>query len=59
MNIALAAAVVDTCTACDTDNDGQVGINELIQAVRAALDGCDLTTEAQRLRELRVSVPPW
>ena len=40
VNIALGSAPVDVCHACDTNGDGSVSVNELIAAVRRALDGC-------------------
>ena len=35
VNIALGTAAVSTCSACDSNHDGQVEINEIIQAVNA------------------------
>jgi 6-phosphogluconolactonase (cycloisomerase 2 family) len=40
VNIALALAELSLCPACDSNGDGRVGINELIQAVNASLNGC-------------------
>ncbi len=40
MNIALGTLPVTNCSACDTDHDGQVAVNELIAAVLRALNGC-------------------
>jgi hypothetical protein len=38
--IALDEAPVSTCGSLDVDRDGRVTIDELVQAVQAALDGC-------------------
>jgi hypothetical protein len=40
VNIALGRAPLSTCRAADRDGSGNVGINELIAAVAAALQGC-------------------
>jgi len=40
VNIALGRAALSTCRAVDRDGSGNVGINELIAAVAAALQGC-------------------
>jgi hypothetical protein len=40
VNIALGSAQVATCAAVDPNGDGDVGINELIQAVNSGLNGC-------------------
>jgi hypothetical protein len=40
VNIALGTAAVSTCSACDSNHDGQVEINEIIAAVNNALNGC-------------------
>jgi hypothetical protein len=37
VSIALGTIAVDVCPACDSDGDGRVAIQELIQSVRAAL----------------------
>jgi len=43
VSIALGRISGAECTPLDADGDGQVGINELVQAVRAALQGCPPT----------------
>ena len=40
VNITLSGGSTGACSACDVDADTQVSIDELITAVRAALDGC-------------------
>ena len=40
VNIALGAQQVSVCPAFDTSHDDRVSVNELIQAVNAALNGC-------------------
>ncbi len=40
VNIALGIVPLDACRAMDADADGTVAINELIQAVNAAQNGC-------------------
>jgi hypothetical protein len=40
VNIALQYDTVDTCPSFDLDDDGSVGIVELVGAVRSANDGC-------------------
>ena len=40
VNIAIGAAPLSACTALDANMDGAVTINELIEAVNAALTGC-------------------
>ncbi len=40
VNIALGRQGLGFCPACDPNEDGQTSINELVRAVRAALDGC-------------------
>ena len=40
VNIALEAAPVSTCQACDPDSSGTVAINELVLAVNSALSNC-------------------
>lgn len=42
VNINIGVSAVDACPAFDTDDDGQVLVSELIQAVNAALNGCPL-----------------
>lgn len=41
VRIALALAPPSTCAAADGDGDGDVGVDEVVRAVAAALDGCD------------------
>jgi hypothetical protein len=36
----LGATPLSVCSAFDDDGDGQVRVNELVLAVRAALSGC-------------------
>ena len=43
VNIVLARSDLAVCRACDRDGDGTVMIAELIDAVRATLDGCPAT----------------
>jgi hypothetical protein len=40
VNIALASAALNQCQACDTNGDGAVTVDEVIQGVSAALAGC-------------------
>jgi cysteine-rich repeat protein len=40
VRIALAATPLSACQALDTGNDGRVTIDDLVRAVRAALNGC-------------------
>ena len=40
VNIALGAASIDGCGACDIDHNGIVSISELVTAVNKALGGC-------------------
>ncbi len=40
VTIALSAASLESCEACDANHDGRVSISDLIQAVNAALNGC-------------------
>jgi len=40
VNIALGSAVVEDCPKVDRNGDGKVTIDELLTAVRAALEGC-------------------
>jgi len=40
VKIALGTANIGTCTAGDTDHNGQISIDEIIRAVDAALNGC-------------------
>lgn len=40
VNIALGNTSIDECTALDANGDGSIGINELVGAVLAALNGC-------------------
>jgi hypothetical protein len=40
VNIALGSRPLSSCTAMDTNGDGQVGIPDLIRAVRALLEEC-------------------
>jgi hypothetical protein len=40
VNIALGAGRVDACPSFDRDGNGSVSVDELIQGVNAALDGC-------------------
>ncbi len=40
VNLALGSGALESCAACDVDGDGRVAINELVQAVNAALNGC-------------------
>jgi hypothetical protein len=40
VNVALGLAVLDNCPTFDTDADGTVAVNELVQSVGAALEGC-------------------
>ncbi|MDX2169149.1 MAG: hypothetical protein SF182_18920 [Deltaproteobacteria bacterium] len=42
VNINIGASALDACPGFDTDEDGQVLVSELIQAVNAALNGCPL-----------------
>jgi hypothetical protein len=44
--IALGTQPVDACRAFDRNGDGAVTIDELLRAVRTALDGCELTPPA-------------
>lgn len=46
VTISLGGAVVESCGALDRDGDGAVGVEELIAAVRHALDGCPPQTQA-------------
>ncbi len=41
VNINLGNRPVEDCLKFDSNSDGTVAVNELIQAVRAALEGCD------------------
>src|SRR5579862_5837610 len=40
VSIDLGTASVTTCPACDVNMDGQVTVNEVIDAVNSALNGC-------------------
>ncbi len=40
VNIAIGRTPLDACDAADFDEGGTVTVNELVQAVRAALEGC-------------------
>jgi hypothetical protein len=46
VNIALGSAAVETCEQADADRNGEITINELVSAVRAALNG--MPAAAQR-----------
>jgi hypothetical protein len=41
VNIALGESPLESCATVDVDNSGTVAVNELVGAVRRALDGCD------------------
>jgi YVTN family beta-propeller protein len=43
VGVALGDQPLDNCRNADRDRDGSVRINELLLAVRAALDGCELS----------------
>jgi len=40
VNIALGSAPVSSCSPGDTNGDGEITVNEIIQAVNRALTGC-------------------
>jgi hypothetical protein len=40
VNIALGAKPVSECSVSDTSGDGEITIDEIIQAVNRALNGC-------------------
>jgi hypothetical protein len=40
VNIALGSSNLDSCPPGDQNGDGEVTIDEIIQGVNAALDGC-------------------
>jgi hypothetical protein len=42
VNINIGVSTLDACPSFDSDEDGQVLVSELIQAVNAALNGCPL-----------------
>jgi hypothetical protein len=41
VRIVLGEAPVTTCPAMDAGSDGRVTVNELVRAVRHALNGCE------------------
>ena len=47
VNIALETLPVDECTALDVNADGAVTVNELVQGVTNALEGCQGTPTAR------------
>ena len=50
VNIALGSDALDNCRNADRNGDGDVRINELLQAVRGALEGCELVPPGARRR---------
>ncbi|MGH7789296.1 MAG: hypothetical protein ACRERC_20670 [Candidatus Binatia bacterium] len=59
VRIALGDAALNDCTAIDRDDNGSVGIAELIAAVTGALQGCDgEIDESALLASARVAVEP-
>jgi hypothetical protein len=40
VNLALGVAPLSTCPVFDANGDGEVTVNEILQAVNSALNGC-------------------
>jgi hypothetical protein len=49
VNIALEAQAIDRCRPADADGSGRVTVDELVQAVNAALRGCFVSVRGRDL----------